>query len=40
MQFGTIPSNDTFQAYWNRLKDRPALAAANAKDNALIPART
>jgi glutathione S-transferase len=40
MQFGTIPANDIFQAYWNRLKDRPALAAANAKDNALIPART
>lgn len=37
MQFGTIPANDVFQAYWNRLKDRPALAAANAKDNALIP---
>lgn len=36
MQFGTIPANDTFSAYWARLKDRPALAAANAKDNALI----
>lgn len=40
MQFGTIPANDVFQAYWARLKDRPALLAANAKDNALIPART
>lgn len=37
MQFGTIPANDTLTAYWTRLKDRPALHAANAKDNALIP---
>ena len=37
MQFGTIPASDVLNAYWNRLKDRPALAAANAKDNALIP---
>ena len=36
MQFGTIPANEIFTAYWARLKDRPALAAANAKDNALI----
>lgn len=39
MQFGTIPASDVLAAYWNRLKDRPALAAANAKDNALLPAR-
>lgn len=37
LQFGTIPANDTLAAYWTRLKDRPALKAANAKDNALIP---
>jgi glutathione S-transferase len=37
MQFGTIPANDALTAYWTRLKDRPALQAANAKDNALIP---
>lgn len=36
MQFGTIPANEIFTAYWARLKDRPALAAANAKDTALI----
>jgi glutathione S-transferase len=36
MQFGTIPANATLTAYWKRLKDRPALLAANAKDNALI----
>lgn len=37
LQFGTIPGNDTLTAYWARLKDRPALQSANAKDNALIP---
>jgi glutathione S-transferase len=37
LQFGTIPANHTLAAYWARLKDRPALKAANAKDNALIP---
>ena len=36
MQFGTIPANDALTAYWTRLKDRPALLVANAKDNALI----
>jgi len=39
MQFGTIPPDAVLSAYWNRLKDRPALAIANTKDNALIPAR-
>lgn len=37
LQFGSIPGNDTLAAYWARLKDRPALKTANAKDNALIP---
>jgi glutathione S-transferase len=36
MQFGTIPASEVLSAYWARLKDRPALTAANAKDNALI----
>jgi glutathione S-transferase len=40
LQFGTIPSNEVLSAYWARLKDRPALLAANAKDNALIPEKT
>jgi len=40
MQFGTIPANDVLAAYWARLKDRPARLAADAKDTALIPART
>ncbi len=37
LQFKTIPANDTLQAYWNRIKDRPARLAAEAKDNALMP---
>jgi glutathione S-transferase len=37
LQFGSIPANDTLVAYWARLQDRPALATANSKDNALIP---
>lgn len=37
LQFGTIPANDILAAYWARLRDRPALHTANAKDNALIP---
>ncbi len=40
LQFGTISANDTLSDYWARLKDRPALLAANAKDNALIPEKT
>jgi glutathione S-transferase len=38
LQFRTIPENDTLRAYWNRIKDRPARLAADAKDNALMPA--
>ena len=37
LQFGTLPANDVLQAYWNRIKDRPARLAADAKDNALMP---
>lgn len=36
LQFGSIPASDVPAGYWGRLKDRPTLAAANAKDNALI----
>lgn len=36
MRFGSLPATDAFQAYWNRLKDRPGLLRANAKDDALI----
>ena len=37
MQVGTIPANDLLTTDCSRLKNRPALQAANAKDNALIP---
>lgn len=37
LRFGSIPANDTLQAYWDRISARPALAAANAKDDALMP---
>ncbi|WP_149588506.1 glutathione S-transferase family protein [Tabrizicola flagellatus] len=40
LQFRTIPTNPVLEAYWARLKDRPGLKAANAKDNALIPEAT
>ena len=36
LQFGTLPAHAAFTAYWNRIKDRPARAAAEAKDNALM----
>lgn len=36
MQFGTLPQEPALLAYWNRIKDRPARAAADAKDNALM----
>ncbi|GAB1377552.1 glutathione S-transferase family protein [Pararhodobacter aggregans] len=34
MQFGTLPTRPVFEAYWNRIKDRAARAAAAAKDAA------
>lgn len=40
LRFGTLPAHPAFQSYWDRLKFRPALAAANAKDDALMPKRT
>lgn len=36
MRFGTLPGNATLAAYWDRIKGRPALAAAAAKDDALL----
>jgi glutathione S-transferase len=36
LRFGTVPANDTLQAYWDRIRTRPALAAASAKDDALL----
>lgn len=34
--FGGLPANDTLTAYWQRLAARPALARANAADDALM----
>jgi glutathione S-transferase len=39
LRFGTIPANDALKAYWDRISTRPALAAANAKDDAALPPR-
>lgn len=36
LRFGTIPANATLTAYWQRLAPRPALARANAADDALM----
>ena len=36
LQFGTLPDRPAFRAYWDRLKDRPALLQANAVDDARI----
>lgn len=40
LRFGSMPANDTLRAYWARISTRPALAAANARDDALLLART
>ncbi|WP_225026300.1 glutathione S-transferase family protein [Xinfangfangia pollutisoli] len=37
LRFGTLPANDTLTRYWDRIRSRPALAAANAKDDAALP---
>lgn len=37
MQFGTMPVRPVFSAYWDRIRTRPALARANALDDALMP---
>lgn len=38
VQFGTLPSRDTFTAYLARLLDRPAYKRASEIDDALMPA--
>lgn len=37
LQFGSIESRPAFIAYWERLKDRPAMLRAKAIDDALMP---
>lgn len=39
LRFGTLPPRPSFQAYWDRLKDRPAALSAAAKDDALLAER-
>ncbi len=34
LRFNTLPGNDTLTSYWQRLTSRPALARANAADEA------
>lgn len=36
LAFGSLPERPALRAYWDRLKDRPALARANAADEALV----
>ncbi|WP_354001961.1 glutathione S-transferase family protein [Stagnihabitans tardus] len=36
LRFGTLPDNATLKAYWERIAGRPALARANALDDALV----
>ncbi|KQT42039.1 glutathione S-transferase [Aureimonas sp. Leaf454] len=38
-QFGIFPKTPAFTAYWDRIKDRPALQRANGIDDALIAER-
>ncbi len=37
LQFGTIPDRPAFRAYWDRIKDRPAVVRAAALDDAAMP---
>nr|MBP6738328.1 glutathione S-transferase [Paracoccaceae bacterium] len=36
LRFGTLPGNAVLSAYWDRIKERPALLRANALDDALM----
>lgn len=37
LQFGTIEQRPAFEAYWNRIKDRPAAVRAREIDGPLVP---
>ncbi|QYK42351.1 MAG: glutathione S-transferase family protein [Paracoccaceae bacterium] len=37
VQFGTLPGDPAFRAYWDRIKDRPAATRAREIDDALMP---
>ena len=36
LRFGTLPGNAVLAGYWDRIRERPALARANALDDALL----
>jgi glutathione S-transferase len=38
LRFGTLPAKPAFKAYWDRLKDRPAMKRANELDDAAAAA--
>jgi glutathione S-transferase len=40
MMFGTIEKRPAFEAYWNRIGNRPASLRAREIDDALLPPRT
>ena len=37
LQFGTIEHRPAFEAYWNRIKDRPAAVRAREMDGPIVP---
>ena len=39
MQFGSLEKRPAFQAYWDRIADRPAAVRAREIDDALMPAQ-
>jgi glutathione S-transferase len=40
MMFGTLEKRPAFEAYWQRIGNRPAALKARAKDDALLPPKT
>ena len=40
LRFGSLPADPVLQAYWERIATRPALARANALDDALMPPKS
>ncbi len=37
LMYGTVEKRPSFEAYFDRLKSRPAYVRANEKDDALVP---
>ena len=40
LQFGTIEKRPAFEAYWSRIKDRPAAIRAREIDGPFVPPRS